>query len=487
MADFLQKLGLFSFKHKWLVICAWLAVVATVIGLVVAYQQPASQNISIPGTEAQTAIDKAEKLFPNAGGGTGRIVFEAPAGKTIDDYKNVIDNTLADAAKAKDVEQVISPFIFQEAISEDRSIAFAQLQLGVSRNNVTEQTAEEVTSSLSIARQGGLTAEAGGDIVKLAPTEILGIGEIIGVLVAAVVLMVMFKTVLAAGLPLMVAIFTLVTGVGAVFALSGVVEINATTPVLAVMLGLAVGIDYSLFILSRYRSYILEGDDYETAISSALGTAGNAVVFAAITVVIALSALTVIQIPLLTTMGLAAAGTVAIAAVAAITLLPAFAGVLGGRILTKKLREAHHASHVHHEHHIDHSSAWYKFATFLSQKPVLAIVVAVVFLAGLSYPVSDLRLGLPTDEFAASDTTQKKAYDILSRGFGEGFNGPLLVLAENLPAPSSQEIEQTKMALASGQLQLPPAAGAVMGGDGQDVDSVARTIASFGKSAADSE
>lgn len=481
MADFLQKLGLFSFKHKWLVICAWLAVVATVIGLVVAYQQPASQNISIPGTEAQTAIDKAEKLFPNAGGGTGRIVFEAPAGKTIDDYKNVIDNTLADAAKAKDVEQVISPFIFQEAISEDRSIAFAQLQLGVSRNNVTEQTAEEVTSSLSIARQGGLTAEAGGDIVKLAPTEILGIGEIIGVLVAAVVLMVMFKTVLAAGLPLMVAIFTLVTGVGAVFALSGVVEINATTPVLAVMLGLAVGIDYSLFILSRYRSYILEGDDYETAISSALGTAGNAVVFAAITVVIALSALTVIQIPLLTTMGLAAAGTVAIAAVAAITLLPAFAGVLGGRILTKKLREAHHASHVHHELHIDHSSAWYKFATFLSQKPVLAIVVAVVFLAGLSYPVSDLRLGLPTDEFAASDTTQKKAYDILSRGFGEGFNGPLLVLAENLPAPSSQEIEQTKMALASGQLQLPPAAGAVMGGDGQDVDSVARTIASFGK------
>lgn len=481
MADFLHKLGLFSFKHKWLVICAWLVVIATVLGLVMAYQQPASRNISIPGTEAQTAIDKAEKLFPNASGGTGRIVFEAPAGKTIDAYKDVIDKTLADATKAKDVEQAISPFIYQEAVSKDRRVAFAQLQLGVSRNNVTEQTAKEVASSLSIARQGGLTAEAGGDIVILAPSEILGIGEIVGVLVAAVVLMVMFKTVLAAGLPLMVAIFALVTGVGAVFALSGVVEVNATTPVLAVMLGLAVGIDYSLFILSRYRNYILEGEDYETAIGSALGTAGNAVVFAALTVVIALSALSVIQIPLLTTMGLAAAGTVAIAAVAALTLLPAFAGILGGRVLSKKLREAHHVSQAHHQLHVEHSSVWYKFANFLSQKPILAIIVAAVFLAGLAYPVSDLRLGLPTDEFAASDTTQKKAYDMLSRGFGEGFNGPLLVLAENIPAPSTQEVEQTKMALASGQLQLPPAAMEMMGGNSQDIDSAARTITSFGK------
>lgn len=480
MADFLHKLGLFSFKHKWLVICAWLVVIATVLGLVIAYQQPASRNISIPGTEAQTAIDKAEKLFPNASGGTGRIVFEAPAGKTIDAYKDVIDKTLADAAKAKDVEQAISPFVYQAAISKDRRVAFAQLQLGVSRNNVTEQTAEEVASSLSIARQGGLTAEAGGDIVILAPSEILGIGEIVGVLVAAVVLMVMFKTVLAAGLPLMVAIFALVTGVGAVFALSGVVEINATTPVLAVMLGLAVGIDYSLFILSRYRNYILEGDDYETAIGSALGTAGNAVVFAALTVVIALSALSVIQIPLLTTMGLAAAGTVAIAAVAALTLLPAFAGILGGRVLSKKLREAHHVSQAHHQLHVDHSSVWYKFANFLSQNPIFAIIVAAVFLAGLAYPVSDLRLGLPTDEFAASDTTQKKAYDILSRGFGEGFNGPLLVLAENIPAPTPQELEQTKMALASGQLQLPPALASLMGEDAQDLDSAARIAVSFG-------
>ena len=481
MASFLKRLGLFSFKHKWIVISAWLAIVSVVMGLMFTFQKPASDNISIPGTEAQTTIEKAEKLFPNAGGGTGRIVFEAPAGKTIDDYKGVIDQTLADAAKAKDVEQIISPFVYEEAVSKDRRIAFAQLQLSVSRNNVTDQTAEEVATSLSIARQGGLSAEAGGDIVRLAPSEILGIGEILGVVVAAIVLIVMFKTVFAAGLPLMVAIFALVTGVGAVFALSGVVEINATTPVLAVMLGLAVGIDYSLFILSRYRSYVLEGDDHETAIASSIGTAGNAVIFAALTVVIALSALSVIQIPLLTTMGLAAAGTVAVAAVAAVTLLPALAGLIGGRILSKKQRAAYHASKVHHELHVSHTSAWYKVGGFIARKPLPVIAVVVVLLAGLSYPLTDLRLGLPTDEYAASDTTQKKAYDILSRGFGEGFNGPLIVLAEGIKSPTSQEVEQTKLALLSGQLSLPPAAQQLAGQGTKDPDSAARMLASYSK------
>lgn len=481
MASFLKKIGLFSFKHKWLAISAWVVVISVVLGLMVTFREPASENISIPGTEAQTAIDKAEKLFPNVSGGTGRIVFEAPEGKTIDDYKPVINQTLAEATKAKDVEQVISPFIFEEAVSKDRRIAFAQLQLGVSRNNVTDQTSADVASSLQIAREGGITAEAGGDIVSFAPPEILGIGEIVGVLVAAIVLIVMFKTVFAAGLPLAVAIFALVTGVGVIFALSGVVEINATTPVLAIMLGLAVGIDYSLFILSRYRSYILEGDDYETAIGSAVGTAGNAVVFAAMTVVIALSALSVIRIPLLTTMGLAAAGTVAIAAVASLTLLPAFAGIIGVRILSKKQHAKHHASKKHHELHASHTSVWYKIGSLISRKPLPIIAVTVVVLAGLSYPITDLHLGLPTDEFAAVETTQKKAYDILSRGFGAGFNGPLIVLAENISTPSPQEIEQTKQALLSGQLKLPPAAQQLAAQGMKDPAAAAATITSFGK------
>lgn len=481
MAHLLKKLGLFSFKRKWLVLSTWLVLIAAVLALMAAFQQPASNNISIPGTEAQTTIEKTEKLFPNAGGGTGRIVFEAPAGKTIDDYKDAINQTLAEAAKAKDVDQVISPFIFNEAVSQDRRIAFAQLQLGVSRNNVTDQTAEEVASSLKTARDAGIAAEAGGDIVRLAPDEILGIGEVVGVLVAAIVLIIMFKTVFAAGVPLMVALFALAVGVGTVFALSGTVEINATTPVLAVMLGLAVGIDYSLFILSRYRSYVLEGDDYETAIANAIGTAGNAVLFAALTVVIALSALSIIQIPLLTTMGLAAAGTVAIAAIAAVTLLPAFAGIIGGRILSKKQRAAYHASRKHHELHVSHSTVWYKAGSFISRRPLPIISVAVILLAALSYPATDLHLGLPTDEYAATETTQRKAYDMLSRGFGEGFNGPLIVLAENIDSPSQQEVEQTKMALMSGQLSLPPAAQQMAGGSTQDPDAAARLIASFGK------
>lgn len=481
MSEFLKKLGLLSFRRKWVVIGAWVVVVAAVLGLMTAFQQPASRNISIPGTEAQTTIDKAEKLFPNAGGGTGRIVFEVPEGKTIDDYKQPIENTIAKAAEAKDVEQVVSPFVFPQAVSQDRRIAFAQLQLGVSRNNVTEATAEEVASALSIASNAGITAEAGGDIVQLAPDQILGIGEVVGVLVAAVVLMVMFKTILAAGIPLMVALFSLAVGVGSVFALGGVVEINATTPVLAVMLGLAVGIDYSLFILSRYRSYILEGDEPETAIATALGTAGNAVIYAALTVIIALSALSVIRIPLLTTMGLAAAGTVAVAAIAAITLLPAFVGLLGDRILTKKMRKRHNDTAKHHEIHVNRSSLWYKSGSFISSRPITVVLISFIVLLGLAYPVKDLQLGLPTDEYAATDTTQRKAYDILSRGFGAGFNGPLLVLAEGIAAPSQQEIEQTKQAVMSGQLQLPPVAPQPGDNAAQDLDKASSMLAAYGK------
>ncbi|HMQ96184.1 MAG TPA: MMPL family transporter [Candidatus Saccharibacteria bacterium] len=482
MSEFLHRLGLFSFKHRWIVLSSWLVIAAAVIALMFTYMQPASDEISIPGTEAQTTIDKVGELFSGANGGTGRIVFEVPKGKTIDDYRPAIEATLNEAAKAKDVEQVVSPFMFPQAVSDDRTIAYAQLQLGVSRNNVSDTTAEQVTASLDTSRNAGVTTEAGGDIVRLAPDQILGIGEVLGVIVAAVVLMVMFKTVLAAGLPLMVALFTLAVGVGSIFALSGVVEINATTPVLAVMLGLAVGIDYSLFILSRYRSYVLEGDDPETAIATAIGTAGNAVIFAAITVVIALSALSVIQIPLLTTMGLAAAGTVAVAGIAAVTLLPALTGFLGGRILSKKSRLSHHSSAGHHEVHVDHASPWYKTGRFISHRPITVIILAVVLLAGLAYPLTDLRLGLPTDEYAATDTTQRKAYDILSRGFGPGFNGPLLVLAEGIEEPTEQEVQQTAQALATGQLQLPPAAQQLSSGDSgqQDPMQLSSTLVAYG-------
>lgn len=483
MANFLHKIGSISFRHRWWVIGIWIGVVATLVSLMLINRQPISSTISIPGTEAQTTIDKAERLFPDAGGGTGRIVFEAPEGKTIDDYKPAIEATLTEAAKAKDVDQVISPFAFEQAVSENRRIAFAQLQLGVSRTNVTDQTADEVTAALKTARDAGITTEAGGDIVRLAPGELVGIGEVIGVIVAAVVLFVMFKAVLAAGLPLLVALFTLAAGVSSIMALSAVVDINTTTPVLAIMLGLAVGIDYSLFILSRYRSYILEGDKPEVAIASAVGTAGNAVIFAALTVIIALSALSVIQIPLLTTMGLAAAGTVAIAAIAAVTLLPALTGVLGPRILNRKARHTYHQQAGHHEIHVDRSSVWYKIGSLLTSRPLPIIALSVVLLLAIAYPVKDLHLGLPTDEYAASETTQRKAYDILSRGFGAGFNGPLLVLAEGMDAPSDSEVRQTAQALAAGQVQVPPELRGLASAGGQqqatDPLEMSRTLLEF--------
>lgn len=454
MSDFLRRLGLVSFQRKWLVVAIWLALIATAIGLMITYRQPVSTTITIPGTEAQNTIDRAEQLFPSASSGTGRIVFEAPDGKTIDEFRPAIESSLAEAAQAKDVEQVISPFIFESAISTDRDIAFAQLQLSVDRTNISDQTTEEVVAALKTAREAGLVAEAGGDIVRLGPGEIIGAGEIVGVIIAALVLFAVFRAVLAAGLPLIVALFTLAISLSIIMSLGNIIDINSTTPALAIMLGLAVGIDYSLFILSRYRGYILEGVKPDQAIAKAVSTAGNAVIYAASTVVIALSALSVIGIPFITTMGLAAAGTVAVAALAAVTLLPALAGILGKRILNNKQHQRLAARTK--KSHATGSSFWHRVGSLLSAKPLPVIALSTLLLVGLAYPAKDLQLGLPTDEHAASDTTQRKAYDMLTRGFGSGFNGPLVVLAENIKAPTDQEVTQTMMALASGQLTIPP-------------------------------
>jgi RND superfamily putative drug exporter len=204
-----------------------------------------------------------------------------------------------------------------------------------------------------------------------------------------------------------------------------------------VMLGLAVGIDYSLFIISKYRTYALEGYGFKDAAARATGTAGNAVVFAAATVVIALSALTVVQVPFMTTMGLAAAATIAVAAMVAITLVPALLGLSGkyifGRKARLRVREAQ-AKGPHESRKVSHKTFWYKWGEAITRRPIVVLVFGVIVITVIALPVRQLTLGLPTDEYAAKSSTERKAYDLLAKGFGAGFNGPLLVVAENMPA-----------------------------------------------------
>lgn len=437
MGNFLHRLGTFSFKRPFLVISVWLVILAVLGVLASQFMQPTTSSLSIPGTEAQKALDRMGELFPNAGAGSARIVFAAPEGKSIEDYKQVISDSTGKFSKIDGVSQVVDPLTNTAAVSEDKTVAYTQLQLKSGTGNVSNGLIASVSDVVEQSRKDGLQVEMGGDVVQRAPSEFIGVGEVAGLVIALVVLALTLGSLVAAGMPLITALVAVGVSMAGLFSLSNVIEIGSTTPVLAIMLGLAVGIDYSLFIINRYRTYVHEGFSFADAAAKAIATAGNAVVFAALTVIIALSALSVVQIPFMTTMGLTAAAAIAIAALVAITLVPALLRIIGKWAFSRKERKAVAAAQkkgAHENHHAKRTTFWYKWGAAVTKFPAAVLVIGVIVIGVIALPAKDLRLGLPTDEYAAQDSTQRRAYDLLAKGFGAGFNAPLIVVADGLPS-----------------------------------------------------
>lgn len=447
MAHFLHRLGKYCFERAWWVISVWLIVLAIVGVLAVNFMKPPSDGISIPGTEGQKALDRMSQLFPDTGKGSGRIVFEAAGGKTMQNYSAQVTSSLDAIKKVDGVSGTVSPFDNPSAISKDQTIGYAEIELKNGNGEISKTTLSAISSQVANARSNGLTVEMGGDLISKNPGEILGVGEIVGVLVALLVLVMTLGSLVSAGMPIATALMAIGVSMAGLFALSQVVNITSTTPVLAVMLGLAVGIDYSLFIISKYRSYLLEGFNYPAAAARAIGTAGNAVVFAALTVVIALSALTIVQIPFMSTMGLAGAATIATAAMVAVTLIPALMKLAEDKIFGRKMRSKIAEAQKKGPHEIyaaNHVTFWYKWGEAIAKRPVVILVLGIIVIAAIAWPVRSLQLGLPTDEYAAKTSTERKAYDLLVKGFGAGFNAPLIVVVENIPAPSVDDAAKVR-------------------------------------------
>lgn len=450
MSSFLHKSGGWSYRHPWIIIGFWIVILLSV-GLLAKqfYLQP-TDNVSIPGTSAQKALDRFGELFPDAGKGTGRIILQAPSGKTLDDYTEQINTLGATVGKVDGVSQSITPFVNTSAITSDRRTGYITVQLKNEVGSISSTTLSDIASTANEARKNSLTVEMGGDIISKMPGEIIGVGEMAGILIAVMVLLITLGSLVAAGLPIITAIVAVAAGIATLFSFSHLVTISSTTPVLAIMLGLAVGIDYSLFIVSKYRSLLLEGYNYPDAVAHAIATAGKAVIFAALTVVIALSALAVVNIPFMTTMGGAGAITVALAALVANSLIPALLRLAGKRIFFGKTRrkiDEAIAAKVLQEEHADRSSFWYKWGARLTKHPVIIIISVICVVAVLAYPVRSLSLGLPTDRYATASTTQRKAYDILEQSFGAGFNGPLILVAEGLPALTDADKQAVRQPL----------------------------------------
>ncbi|MFJ7966054.1 MMPL family transporter [Streptomyces sp. NPDC096324] len=430
MATFLYKLGRLAFRRRHFAALIWVALL-TLAGVGAASAPVAgSSSFSIPGTEAQKAFDLLESRFPgmSADGATARVVFKAPAGEKMADKDNkaAVENAVKVLGTGSEVTSVSDPFK-TSAVSKDGSVAYASVKYEVSGMELKDASKDALKAAAEDARHSGLTVEVGGDALQATPET--GSSEIIGIAIAAVVLVITFGSLIAAGLPLLTALIGVGIGVSTITALASALDLGSTTSTLAMMIGLAVGIDYALFIVSRYRAELAEGREREEAAGRAVGTAGSAVVFAGLTVVIALVGLSVVNIPMLTKMGVAAAGTVAVAVLIALTMIPALLGYAGRRVQPagqkSKLLGGGRAAKKQGKPNM--GTRW---ASFVVRRPLAVLLLGVVGLGAAAVPAASLQLGLPDDGSQPVSTTQRRAYDLLSEGFGPGFNGPLMVVVD---------------------------------------------------------
>ncbi|MGW9373800.1 MMPL family transporter [Streptomyces xanthophaeus] len=464
MATLLFRLGRASFRHRKLVIALWLAVLAAVIAAMSLFGGVGKLNddFSIPGSESQQALDTMGREFPGTSGTSAQLVFTAPPGQKVTDphYAQAIEAALGKAAAAPQVAKVTSP---QKAgtVSADQNVAVAQVSYDVVKDELHPGSLDALDAAAQGARAAGLDADLGGAVLGGGGAE-PGMQDLIGVGVAVIVLAITFGSMLAAGMPLLTALAGVLAGVSGVLALTGVAEISSTALTLALMIGLAVGIDYALFILSRHRSQLAQGDDPEHAAGLAAGTAGGAVVFAGLTVIIAMAGLSVVGIPFLTVMGLAAALAVFAAVAVSLTLLPALLGFAGRRLAPKPgSRAARREQAVASGSGVKAANTGERWVRLATAKPWLTVLAMLAALAALAWPAKDLNLALPDNGSAPAHTSQRAAYDTIDEAFGPGFNGPLVILADTgrtgAPKETAATIAKNLRSLAGVAAVTPPA------------------------------
>ncbi|GAA0644401.1 MMPL family transporter [Streptomyces malaysiensis subsp. malaysiensis] len=478
MATFLHWIGRTAFERRRLVLLFWVIVLAAVGAAAAHTTGGSTSSFTLPGTEAQRANDLLSEKFPaaNAGGATARVVLRAPHGEKITSTGNraSVAATLKDlAASSSRVGAVSDPFT-SGTVSEDGATAYTTVAYRSAAADLTDRDHERFDDALHEGRETGLTVEASGNAV--ATTEEGTSAEAIGFALAAVILLLTLGSWIAAGLPLLTAVIGVGISLAALTALGPVFDLNSNTSALASMLGIAVGIDYALFIVSRYRSERAAGHDAREAVGRANGTAGSAVVFAGLTVMIALVGLAVVNLPVLTAMGIAAAGAVAVAVLVAITLVPAMLGFAPERVRGRsrdravgpggRAAEAPHGSHDTQAPRDSRDAKaargsrdtqasrgsreatpfGRRWAEAVVRRPVRVLVTAVAALAVIALPATGLELGLPDDGSQPPSTTQRRAYDMLAQSFGEGFNGPLTVVVADQSAATAKKAAATMYA-----------------------------------------
>ncbi|MCL2536225.1 MAG: MMPL family transporter, partial [Nocardiaceae bacterium] len=469
MATYLYRIGRFAYRRKGTVLSIWLAILVLMGVGAATLSGPTKDSFSIPGTPAQQAQDLMAERFADQKSPmdslSARYVFAAPEGQTLDTPENqaAMDAVLAKirgidkvSASAKGepgtpgalTDPVVADAALQQMavasaekqgtpedaalanaralspLSADRTVGYVEVPFDGEFSDLDQALRDQIKAAADVGRDAGLNVQISGSAANEAEMP-GGITELIGIAVAAIVLVITFGSLVAAGLPLITAIIGIMIGSLGITVATGFMNLSSMTPTLAVMIGLAVAIDYSLFIVSRFKHELTLTDDRSEAAGRAVGTAGSAVVFAGLTVIIALVALRVVGIPFLSDMGAAAASTVFIAVLTALTLLPAILGLFGrkafaGRIPGLSKRDA--------EGDDDKVTFARRYIGAVVRRPALGLIAGVLLLGVLALPVAKLELALPNEGSGDPATSARQAYDLVNEGFGPGKNGPLLVV-----------------------------------------------------------
>ena len=489
MATFLYRVGRSAYLHRWRFIAAWLLIILGVGTAAATLTQQTSSTFSIPGLESIETQEKLQERFGGEGSQleapTGSVVIRAPEGSTLTDPQvaESVDAFVADLSALDflaGTETLVSPTLAAAGMSEQLTAAKTEQgmpaeQIEADIAALSPLSADETTGTLEIAfdaetnmdvlpedrtafedvvaaHEGDLTIAYSGNAFQM--SEISAQGEIIGIAVAAVILLITFGSLIAAGMPLLTGVIGVGIGIGAVFAATSFTDtINNLTPTLASMIGLAVGIDYALFIVSRFRTELVKhigGNDLEPAelteklkgidfrtrahlAGLAVGKAGSAVVFAGLTVVVALAALSIINIPFLTAMALAAAFTVVIAVLVATTLLPAILGAIGTRVFAVRIRGVKAP-----DPEDEKPTMGLQWVRRIRARPILFGGAGILLLVLLALPAVQLRLAMPTDGTMSPGTPNRVAYDLTEEAFGPGRNAPMLALVDTIDVPAEE-------------------------------------------------
>lgn len=430
VSSFLYRLGRAVARYRGLVVLAWLLVLIVCGTASALLNKGTDDTFAIPGSESQDAMDHLDNVFPQVSGTSAQLVLLVPEGQQVDTAatRQAVSDAVDRIGDVGQVELASDPFDpdVNDAVSDDGLAANIGVQLSVVSTDVHDSTLTDlsgIADDLAGEVGSGAQVYTGGDAFA---DRVPGLSstEAVGLLIALVVLLLMFRTIVAAVMPLVTAVVGVGVSVAVVYLATIFVPVSSTAPMLAVMLGLAVGIDYALFLLSRHRDQLAEGLSVEESIARATATAGSAVLFAGLTVLIALLGLSVARIPFLTTMGVAAALGVAVAVCVAVTLVPALLAFAGRRLVPKARSERRRRPRFRKPRV---ARPWVRFVT---RKPIVTIAVVVLGLGALAVPAANLRLALPDNGSQEPGSPARETYDVVAEHFGAGYNGPLLVTAD---------------------------------------------------------